>query len=127
MRKPRTDVCIFDKFIQRSWGHEQRYVCRIKDEKTRERRVAELMAQPYRACPLVKDVQENLRPDGIRPKLATIVNEAKLMDLRRFVLVALSRLAPPYTTDTDDVFWTLERVAGQLFRSDKPAKSDTPR
>jgi hypothetical protein len=126
MRKPRTDVCIFDKFIRRSCGHEQRYVCRLKDEQTRERRVAELMATPCRACELAADVQKNVYP-GARTELASVVSDAKLIDLRRFALVALSLVQAPHKQDTDDVYWTLEHIAHQLFRSDKPAKSNTPR
>jgi hypothetical protein len=124
MRKPRTDVCIFDKFIKRSCGHEQRYVCRLKDEQTRERRVADLMAAPCRACALVVEVHKHLHAD-VRTDLASVVSEAKLIDLRRFALVALSLVSMTHTPDT--VVRTLKRVADQLFRSEQPAKSDTPR
>jgi hypothetical protein len=91
MRQPRTDVCIFDKAIRRSCGHEQRYVCRIKDEQTRTRRVAELEASPCRACSLVRELAAN-HGHGARPELGEFVCNQRLEDLRLFVPGVLSSL-----------------------------------
>jgi hypothetical protein len=133
MRKPRTDVCIFDKFIRRSCGHEQRYVCRLKNEQTRERRVAELMGTPCRACELLQDMHK-LGYRDVRPELGHLVSEQPLHLLRLFVLAVLARMEQTekeYDFKTDlqvaNDFNTAVQGLAQLFRSDKPAKSDTPR
>ena len=124
MRKPRTDVCIFDKFIRRSCGHEQRYVCRLKNEQTRERRVAELMATPCRACDLLQDIHK-LGYRDVRPELGRLVSEQPLHLLRLFVLAVLARMERPEFVDNN--FKMDVHNLAQLFRSDKPTKSDTPR
>jgi hypothetical protein len=85
----RREFCMFDKLIQRSCGHQQRYVRRIKDEAARRRRVAELEPSRCRPCQMLHDLAQK---HGVRSTdaIAKLVCNQRLEELRMFVAAVLA-------------------------------------